>query len=135
MVVGEETPEPQKTVRCLHSIRWTQVAMVMGTRHADREFKPSRKLRTIEFAPWCHVLISLIECAKRWQHSLDPSLDRSEWKPDEYARLQQAVAKYGRSWKVIAEKEFPGRSNTDLKNRLALSEERALRNMSVSMLM
>ena len=63
--------------------------------------------------------ISLIaqECAKRWQHSLDPSLDHSEWKNHDDDRLLAAVTMYGRNWKTIKDREFPGRSTTDIKNR------------------
>lgn len=59
----------------------------------------------------------MLECAKRWQHSLDPSLDHSEWVPEDDARLLAAVDSYGRVWKTIGDKEFPGRSTTELKNR------------------
>jgi hypothetical protein len=53
--------------------RWTLVANIVGTRSADRKL---------------HLLICFIatlgadtspECAKRWQQSLDPDLDHSEW--------------------------------------------------------
>jgi len=63
------------------------------------------------------VLTIDLECAKRWHHSLDPTLDHSEWVPCDDARLFAAVASYGRVWKSIGEKEFPGRSATELKNR------------------
>ena len=69
-------------------------------------------------------LTSLVECAKRWHHSLDPSLNHSEWSLDEDERLLVAVDTHGRSWKTIQTKEFPGRSATDLKNRSALSFRR-----------
>jgi hypothetical protein len=65
---------------------------MVGTRHAD-------------------------QCAKRWHHSLDPNVDHSEWKQEEDDRLLNAVNIYGRNWKIIGEKEFPGRSTTDIKNR------------------
>lgn len=66
-----------------------------------------------------HDWIGLIaqECAKRWQHSLDPSLDHSEWKTQDDDRLLAAVTIYGRNWKTIKDREFPGRSTTDIKNR------------------
>ncbi|MDI1486707.1 MAG: hypothetical protein OHK93_005967 [Ramalina farinacea] len=57
------------------------------------------------------------KCAKRWHHSLDPNLDHSEWIPEDDARLLAAVALHGRVWKTIGEREFPGRSATELKNR------------------
>lgn len=29
----------------------------------------------------------MLECAKRWQHFLDPTLDRSEWTAEEVRQL------------------------------------------------
>ena len=58
-----------------------------------------------------------LECAKRWNHSLDPTLNHSEWEPEDDNRLFAAVASYGRVWKTIGDKEFPRRSATELKNR------------------
>lgn len=57
------------------------------------------------------------ECAKRWQHSLDPSVDHSEWTPEMDERLMAAVEKFGRNWRAIGEREFRHRSTTDIKNR------------------
>lgn len=80
--------------------RWTEVAVVVGTRHAD-------------------------QCAKRWQHSLDPSLMHAPWTPDEDELLLTSVGVHGRKWKTITEQHFLGRSVTDVKNRhCALSRER-----------
>lgn len=58
-----------------------------------------------------------VECAKRWHHSVDPSLDHSEWTPEDDSRLVRAVASHGRVWTTIGEIEFPRRSATELKNR------------------
>jgi hypothetical protein len=57
------------------------------------------------------------ECAKRWQHSLDPNLDHSEWKEQDDDRLLAAATLYGRNWKMIKDREIPDRSATDIKNR------------------
>ncbi|ERF74165.1 hypothetical protein EPUS_09249 [Endocarpon pusillum Z07020] len=65
-----------------------------------------------------------VECAKRWHHSLDPSLDHSEWVPEDDARLLAAVASCGRVWKTIGKKEFPGRSATELKNRYVIIDRK-----------
>ncbi|KFY63723.1 hypothetical protein V496_03750 [Pseudogymnoascus sp. VKM F-4515 (FW-2607)] len=74
---------------------------------------------------WTQVA-TLVECAKRWQHSLDPTLDHSKWQPEHEAQLRQAVAVYGRNWKIISEKEFLGRSTTDLKNRYDILERKRI---------
>ncbi|KAF1996632.1 hypothetical protein P154DRAFT_579731 [Amniculicola lignicola CBS 123094] len=72
--------------------RWTLVADVVGSRSAD-------------------------QCAKRWQQSLDPELDRSEWRDSEDKILIQAVQTLGRHWKDIQRHHFPGRSKNCIKNR------------------
>ncbi|KAF2245537.1 hypothetical protein BU26DRAFT_433024 [Trematosphaeria pertusa] len=72
--------------------RWTLVANVVGSRSAD-------------------------QCAKRWQQSLDPELDRSEWRDAEDKVLIEAVQKLGRHWKDIQRHHFPGRSKNCIKNR------------------
>ncbi|OAL39286.1 hypothetical protein AYO20_01604 [Fonsecaea nubica] len=71
--------------------RWTQVAEMVGTRHAD-------------------------QCAKRWTQCLDPSIDHSDWREEEDNRLLAEVAASGRNWRKIAEL-FPGRTKLALKNR------------------
>ncbi|KAF2193230.1 hypothetical protein K469DRAFT_796062 [Zopfia rhizophila CBS 207.26] len=72
--------------------RWTQVAEIVGSRSAD-------------------------QCAKRWQQSLDPDLDRSEWRDHEDKVLIKAVQQLGRHWKDIQHHHFPGRSKNCIKNR------------------
>ncbi|PWY76494.1 hypothetical protein BO94DRAFT_432979, partial [Aspergillus sclerotioniger CBS 115572] len=75
-----------------YGFAWTVVAQDVQTRHAD-------------------------QCAKRWYHFLDPILIHDGWTAAEDARLIEAVVAYGRTWRVISEKEFPRRSVTDIKNR------------------
>lgn len=72
--------------------RWTLVANVVGSRSAD-------------------------QCAKRWQQSLDPDLDRSEWRDVDDKVLIDAVQKLGRHWKDIQRHHFKGRSKNCIKNR------------------
>lgn len=57
------------------------------------------------------------ECARRWQHSLDPSIDRSIWSEDEDKKLLSAVQRLGHNWTTITENEMPFRSPTDVRNR------------------
>lgn len=57
------------------------------------------------------------QCAKRWQQSLDPDLDRSDWREEEDRILIDAVGNYGRHWKDIQKAHFPGRSKNCIKNR------------------
>ncbi|KAF2789240.1 hypothetical protein K505DRAFT_328375 [Melanomma pulvis-pyrius CBS 109.77] len=72
--------------------RWTLVSNTVQSRSAD-------------------------QCAKRWQQSLDPELDRSEWRDPEDKVLIEAVQKLGRHWKDIQRQHFPGRSKNSIKNR------------------
>ncbi|KAF2280129.1 ketoacyl-synt-domain-containing protein [Westerdykella ornata] len=72
--------------------QWPLVAEEVGTRSAD-------------------------QCAKRWQHSLDPSLDHSKWTEEEDKELLDAVKKHGRAWKHIQTQYFPGRATNNVKNR------------------
>nr|KAF6434514.1 small nuclear RNA activating complex polypeptide 4 [Molossus molossus] len=53
----------------------------------------------------------------RWTKSLDPSLRKGLWTPEEDAKLLQAVAKYGeQDWFKIRE-EVPGRSDAQCRDR------------------
>ncbi|DAA73191.1 TPA_exp: Uncharacterized protein A8136_5116 [Trichophyton benhamiae CBS 112371] len=74
---------------------WTEVAQVVGTRHAD-------------------------QCAKRWLHFLNPNLNHGEWSEQEDERLLAAVERGGRNWRKIVDEILQGRSATDAKNRHAI---------------
>ncbi|KAH8807203.1 hypothetical protein F5884DRAFT_899642 [Xylogone sp. PMI_703] len=78
-----------------HGLCWAEIAQEVGTRHAD-------------------------QCAKRWQHSLNPAVIHSKWESEDDEKLLSAVAEYGRSWSRISDEKFPNRSPTDIKNRHAL---------------
>ncbi|OJD32138.1 myb transcription protein [Diplodia corticola] len=77
-----------------YGFQWALVAEEVGTRSAD-------------------------QCAKRWQHSLDPSLDHSKWTTQESKEkeLLEAVEKHGRAWKQIQTQYFPNRATNNVKNR------------------
>ncbi|KAK2748179.1 hypothetical protein FQN57_001304 [Myotisia sp. PD_48] len=79
----------------LHSNVWTEVAQVVGTRHAD-------------------------QCAKRWLHFLNPTLNHSEWTEQEDRCLLAEVEKGGRNWRKIVDAYLPDRSATDAKNRYSI---------------
>lgn len=75
--------------------QWISVAKRVGTRHAD-------------------------QCAKRWRHFLDPSLNHGQWESEDDARLWTAVLKHGSNWRRVVEEEFPERSPSNVKNRYAV---------------
>jgi hypothetical protein len=79
--------------------QWTKVATCVNTRSAD-------------------------QCAKRWQQSLDPRLDRSDWREDEDIALLAAVDRLGRHWKDIQEQYLAHRSKNCVKNRYSVLSRR-----------
>lgn len=93
-----------------HGFRWTKVANVVKTRHADRKCSG-----VAHGSPAAYP--SSPECARRWHHSLDPSIDRSVWSEEEDKKLLGAVQRLGHNWTTITESEMPLRSATDVRNR------------------
>jgi len=69
------------------------------------------------------VVASLVEtrnsgqCAKRWQDTLNPTIDRSAWSTEEDAKLLDAVENMGTCWTSIVKSYFPGRTALAAKNR------------------
>lgn len=82
-----------------HGYQWTKVATCVVSRSAD-------------------------QCAKRWQQSLDPNLDRTEWREDEDIALLAAVERFGRHWKDIQKQYLPQRSKNCVKNRYSVLTRR-----------
>ena len=82
-----------------HGFQWTKVATCVWSRSAD-------------------------QCAKRWQQSLDPRLDRSEWREAEDSALLAAVERLGRHWKDIQGQYLPHRSKNCVKNRYSVLARR-----------
>ncbi|DAA76248.1 TPA_exp: Uncharacterized protein A8136_0920 [Trichophyton benhamiae CBS 112371] len=70
------------------------------------------------------------QCAKRWQHFLDPTLDRSEWTSEENERLLRAVQQHGRRWLDIRNQYLPLRSPNALKNQYSILMRRHERNLA-----
>ncbi|KAI8630827.1 hypothetical protein F5Y19DRAFT_35072 [Xylariaceae sp. FL1651] len=82
-----------------HGQKWTLIANDVGFRSPD-------------------------QCAKRWQHNLDPKLEHGQWTAAEDYTLLESVQEYGREWKLIQEKSYPSRSRNDLKNRYTILSRR-----------
>ncbi|KAK9722268.1 hypothetical protein K7432_002805 [Basidiobolus ranarum] len=55
-------------------------------------------------------------CRKRWFHSLDPSLRKGAWTPEEDELLRQGVERYQGQWSKIAE-AIPGRTDDQCAKR------------------
>ncbi|KAM5504871.1 hypothetical protein McanMca71_003623 [Microsporum canis] len=84
-----------------------------------RELKP-RKLWSEKEDNVLRSEVARQECAKRWLHFLNPSLNHGEWSEQEDARLLAAVERGGRNWRKIVDEILQGRSATDAKNRHAI---------------
>ncbi|KIM67872.1 hypothetical protein SCLCIDRAFT_20855 [Scleroderma citrinum Foug A] len=56
------------------------------------------------------------QCSNRYQRTLDPSVKRINWTPEEDARLRIAVAAHGQSWVDVAA-AMPGRTNDQCRDR------------------
>ncbi|KAM5482297.1 hypothetical protein McanCB56680_003666 [Microsporum canis] len=84
-----------------------------------RELKP-RKLWSEKEDNVLRSEVARQECAKRWLHFLNPSLNHGEWSEQEDARLLAAVERGGRNWRKIVDEILQGRSATNAKNRHAI---------------
>lgn len=60
------------------------------------------------------------QCSKRWQHCLDPELDRSTWSTEENLALMTAVKTHESAWKDIQRLHFPSRSANNVKNQYSV---------------
>jgi hypothetical protein len=55
-------------------------------------------------------------CQNRWYRTLDPSIRRGNWSPEEDAQLRLAVDLYGHAWMEVAS-VIPGRNNEQCRDR------------------
>lgn len=59
------------------------------------------------------------QCRDRYKNYLAPHLNSSPWVPEDDAKLLALVQQNGRKWSMIA-KEFPGRTDINIKSRYSL---------------
>jgi hypothetical protein len=57
------------------------------------------------------------QCRERWFNHLDPEIKKSDWTPEEDAKLIEGQAKLGNKWSLIAKEFLPGRPENAVKNR------------------
>ncbi|KAA1466108.1 hypothetical protein DENSPDRAFT_790470 [Dentipellis sp. KUC8613] len=57
-----------------------------------------------------------IQCSNRYYRTLDPTLKRGSWSPEEDAKLRMAVDLYGHTWMEVAS-VIPGRTNEQCRDR------------------
>ena len=55
-------------------------------------------------------------CQNRWYRTLDPSIRRGNWSPEEDTQLRLAVDLYGHAWMEVAS-FIPGRTNEQCRDR------------------
>ena len=57
------------------------------------------------------------QCRERWHNHLDPSVNKSEWTPEEDQEIWDRVQEMGTKWAQISEQYMPLRTDNDIKNR------------------
>jgi hypothetical protein len=68
------------------------------------------------------------QCKERWSHYLSPDFARGPWTKEEDALLEEKVRTHGHMWKYF-ENFFPGRVDTNIKNRFNVLLRRRQRDM------
>jgi hypothetical protein len=66
------------------------------------------------------------QCRERWTNYLNPNLTSNQWTATDDALLLSKVCQHGRKWQVI-ECFFPGRSQSNLRNRFRMLQRKASR--------
>jgi hypothetical protein len=91
---GWSSEEDHKLLNAVenHGTKWSVVASLVETRNSG-------------------------QCAKRWNDTLNPEIDRSAWSTEEDQKLLDAVSNHGTSWTTIVKSYFPGRTALAAKNR------------------
>ncbi|GAA5906846.1 uncharacterized protein JCM6883_005706 [Sporobolomyces salmoneus] len=66
------------------------------------------------------------QCRERWHNHLDPSINKSEWTPEEDALIKELYSKLGSRWAEMA-RHLPGRPDNAIKNHWNASQVREKR--------
>ncbi|KAK1235064.1 hypothetical protein PQX77_001729 [Marasmius sp. AFHP31] len=91
---GWSPDEDERLVKAIekYGTRWSMVASLVQSRNSD-------------------------QCAKRWTDTLNPTIDRTSWTPEQDTMLINAVNEHGKLWTKIVKTYFPGRTGLSAKNR------------------
>ncbi|GAA6006249.1 uncharacterized protein JCM10292_000035 [Rhodotorula paludigena] len=103
----EEDDKLRELVDELGSEKWVVIAGELGTRTGK-------------------------QCRERWHNHLDPSINKSDWTPEEDAKLHELHAALGPKWAEIS-KHLPGRPDNTIKNYWNAQQARAKREQNKSL--
>ncbi|XP_039075568.1 snRNA-activating protein complex subunit 4 isoform X2 [Hyaena hyaena] len=144
---GQEVGRLQALAAAHGHLQWQHIAQELGTNRSAfqclqkyqqhnkglkrREWTPEedhlltqlvQEMRVGSHIPYRRIVYYMegrdsMQLIYRWTKSLDPSLKKGLWAPEEDAKLLRAVAKYGeQDWFKIRE-EVPGRSDAQCRDR------------------
>uniref|UniRef100_A0A8D2H986 snRNA-activating protein complex subunit 4 n=1 Tax=Urocitellus parryii TaxID=9999 RepID=A0A8D2H986_UROPR len=124
-LVAEELGTSRSAFQCLQKFQQHNKALKRKewTEEEDRMLTQLvQEMRVGSHIPYRRIVYYMegrdsMQLIYRWTKSLDPSLKKGFWAPEEDAKLLQAVAKYGeQDWFKIRE-EVPGRSDAQCRDR------------------
>jgi hypothetical protein len=70
------------------------------------------------------------QCKERWFHYLSPEIVQEKWTAQDDALLEAKVLEHGHKWKMF-ETFFPGRVDTNIKNRYNVLVRRKRKEMKI----
>ncbi|XP_047554747.1 snRNA-activating protein complex subunit 4 isoform X1 [Lutra lutra] len=123
--IAKELGTNRSAFQCLQQYQQHNKALKRKewTREEDRLLAQLiREMRVGSHIPYRRIVYYMegrdsMQLIYRWTKSLDPSLKKGFWAPEEDEKLLQAVAKYGQQdWFKIRE-EVPGRSDAQCRDR------------------
>jgi hypothetical protein len=115
----------------------------VGTGFSRHKFTPDEDARlcalVAECGPgdWSRIALMMPhrdsrQCKERWSHYLSPNLVNRPWTKTEDALLEAEVREHGHKWKAF-EALFPGRAETNIKNRFNVLFRRRQKQMQFIM--
>mmetsp|Transcript_23229 Transcript_23229/g.40994 ORF Transcript_23229/g.40994 Transcript_23229/m.40994 type:complete len:828 (+) Transcript_23229:960-3443(+) len=125
--IAERMDVPEHTTRRSENDckdRWEQLTKApykKGTWTSEEDARLRRLIENVEKRNWGEVA-SLIpgrsakQCRERWCYNLDPTINKTPWKPEEDSILMKSQLDLGNKWAKIASM-LPGRTENAVKTR------------------